>query len=238
MCETVWLEAVMNQNLSDHTASNNSPSESVFESVHAAEDVALNCDLQSIFWKGTRVVEMKYDAHGHLWDQQFTHVRSRWTITSLYILFVCPYEELHLNPHPATDRKTFGLWNWDVAELFIGCDFQNIRHYKEFEISPQGEWVDLEVDLDLPDHTVGWKWNSGFEVAARIDQAQRTWYGAMRIPFTAIDPQAPTAGRIFRANLCRSHGPHLRRQLTAWRAPMKDTFHVPEKFGYLKLVSS
>ncbi len=228
----------MDQDPSDRIASNDSPDESVFQSIHAAEDVALNCDLQSIFWKDAHCVEIQFDAYRRLYDQHFTQVRSRWTRTSLYVLFICPYEELYLNPQPVTNRKTFGLWDWDVAELFIGCDFQNIRHYKEFEVSPQGEWVDLEVNLDLPDHTVGWQWNSGCDVAARIDQTECVWYGAMRVPFAAIDSQTPAAGRIFRANLCRSQGPPRHRQLIAWRAPMKETFHVPENFGYLELVNS
>ena len=61
------------------------------------------------------------------------------------------------------------LWNWDVAEAFIGSDFADIKHYKEFEVSPQGEWIDLDVDLHHPHHEEGWRWNSGFEAAARID---------------------------------------------------------------------
>jgi hypothetical protein len=214
------------------------PRKSVFRSIRAAHDVGLNCDLQSAFWKETQCVELQLDAHGRRYHQHSTQVRSRWTCRSLYVLFICPYEELYLNPHPVTDQKTFELWNWDVAELFIGCDFQNISHYKEFEVSPQAEWLDLDVNLDLPDHTVGWRWNSGFEVAARIGQSESVWYGAMRIPFAAVDSQAPAAGRIFRTNLCRSQGPRERRQLMAWSAPMRDTFHVPEKFGYLELVNA
>ncbi len=228
----------MDQDSSQPTTCVESPCESVFPSVYAAEDVALNCDLQSIFWKEARCVEVRFDAHGHLCDQHFTQVRSRWTRTNLYVLFICRYEELHLKPQPVTDREAFGLWDWDVAELFIGCDFQDIGHYKEFEVSPQGEWVDLEVNLELPDHTVGWQWTSGYEVTAWIDQTQCVWYGAMRIPFSAIDSQTAAAGRMFRANFCRSQGPPGRRQLIAWRAPMKETFHVPEKFGYLELVNS
>jgi hypothetical protein len=228
----------MDQDSSQPTTSVESLNECVFQSVYAAEDVALNCDLQSIFWKEAHCVELQFDAHGRRYDQHFTQVRSRWTPTSLYVLFICRYEELYLKPQPVTDRETFGLWEWEVAELHIGCDFQNIVHYKEFEISPQGEWVDLEVNLDLPDHTVGWQWTSGCEVAARIDRTERVWYGAMLIPFSAIDLQTAAAGRTFRANLCRSQGPPARRKLIAWRAPMKETFHVPEKFGYLELVNS
>ena len=45
------------------------------------------------------------------------------------------------------DIETNELWNWDVAEVFIGSDFKNIRRYKEFEVSPQAEWVDLDINL-------------------------------------------------------------------------------------------
>jgi hypothetical protein len=132
--------------------------------------------------------------------------------------------------------ETFGLWNWDVAELFISSDFQNIRRYKEFEVSPQREWIDLDINLDLPDHTVGWTWNSGFQVAARIDPKTKIWYGSMRIPLAALDSRPPVPGRIFRANLFRCQGPPDRRKFIAWMAPMSESFHVPEKFGLLTLV--
>jgi hypothetical protein len=90
-----------------------------------------------------------------------------------------PYETLNLKPQPSTSTETFRLGDWDVAEVFIGSDFPNIRRYKEFEISPQGEWVDLDIDLAKPHHKDGWTWNSGFAVTARTDPAAKTWYGAM-----------------------------------------------------------
>ncbi len=52
-----------------------------------------------------------------------TEVRTRWTAQNLYFLFVCPYEQLNLRPNPKTSTETYGLWNWDVAEVFIGADF-------------------------------------------------------------------------------------------------------------------
>ena len=165
-----------------------------------------------------------------------TEVRSRWTKDNLYLLYVCPYEELHLKPSPNTVAETNELWNWDVAELFIGSDFHDIRRYKEFEVSPQGEWVDLDINLALPHHEDGWTWNSGFQVAARIDRKAKVWYGAMRIPFAAIDERTPEAGNVFRANLFRGQGPPERQKSIAWKAPMRDTFHTPERFGQLELV--
>jgi hypothetical protein len=203
-----------------------------FKSVYAAGDVGLDTNAGSAFWRGAEPVYAEVDAQGKVVPRYRTEVRSRWTKESLYLLFACPYEELNLKPSPVTNAETNELWNWDVAELFIGSDFKNIRRYKEFEVSPQGEWIDLDINLDLPDHTVGWTWNSGFEVSARIDRKAKVWYGAMRIPFAAIDPHPPVSGTRFRANLFRSQG----KQAIAWKAPMSQTFHTPERFGTLELV--
>src|SRR3989454_3333934 len=74
-----------------------------------------------------------------------TEVRTGWTAQNLYFLFVCPYEQLNLRPNPKTSTETYGLWNWDVAEVFIGADFKDVKRYEEFEISPQGEWTDLDA---------------------------------------------------------------------------------------------
>ena len=208
----------------------------VFRSVYAPQDVELHLNPQSAFWQGGHSVYADLDLHGQKIAGNRTRVTSRWTKAHLYLLFECPYEELYLKPQPNAVEETFRLWNWDVAELFIGSDFENIRRYKEFEVSPQGEWIDLDIDLDLPDHTVGWTWNSGFEKAARIDAKAKVWYAAMKIPFAAIDARPPVAGRTFRANLFRSQGPPERRKSIAWQAPMSETFHAPERFGILELV--
>ena len=165
-----------------------------------------------------------------------TEVRTRWTKSNLYFLFVCPYEKLHLKPAPNNQRETNELWNWDVAEVFIGSDFTNIKRYKEFEISPQGEWVDLDIDLSKPHHEDGWTWNSGFEAKARIDEGTHTWYGAMRIPLPAIDARSPVVGNTMRINLFRSQGSPPHQQEVTWQPPMKDSFHVPERFGLIRLV--
>ena len=151
-------------------------------------------------------------------------------------MFSCPYEELYLKPEPVTDKETNKLWDWDVAEVFIGSDYKNIRRYKEFEVSPQGEWVDLDIDLDRRHEDSGWKWNSNFEVSSRIDKAAHVWYGAMRIPYASIDSRPAAAGNTLRINLFRCQGPASSRRYIAWRAPMRDSFHTPERFGTLKLV--
>ena len=204
----------------------------IIRSVRAPQDAALNLDPQSPFWRDASPISFEGDNYGRPVQQLRTEVRSRWTDSSLYLLFVCPYLDLNLKPSPQTKTDTNHLWNWDVAEAFIGSDFQHIRLYKEFELSPQNEWLDLDIDLDQP-HRDGSKWNSGFETAAHIDPEKKIWYGVMRIPFTAIDPQSPHAGNRLRINFFRSQG--ASRQLLAWQAPMGESFHVPERFGILEL---
>jgi len=210
--------------------------QAAIDSVHAAQDVPLGLDPNSDFWRASRPVYMEKDSFGKIVPRYRTEVRTRWTNKNLYFLFVCPYQELHLKPAPSTDKETNELWNWDVAEVFIGSDFANIKRYKEFEISPQGEWVDLNIDLSKPHHEDGWVWNSDFEVMARIDESQHTWYGAMRIPWAAIDARPPTAGNTLRINLFRSQGPPPHPQAITWQPPMKESFHVPERFGLIRLV--
>jgi hypothetical protein len=206
------------------------------KSVRAAHNVALDLDPNSPFWRDALPVSFAGDRYGRPVPQLRTEVRSRWTDDSLYLLFVCPYQTLNLKPSPETRTETNQLWNWDVAEAFIGSDFQHIHRYKEFELSPQGEWLDLDIDLEQPHHENGWTWNSGFETTARIDSNTKIWYGAMRIPFASIDAQPPHTGSLLRVNFFRCQGTPPDRQLLAWQAPMGESFHVPERFGQLELV--
>lgn len=206
------------------------------QSMWSDSDPRLDADPTSAFWRGSMPVYMDSDPYGKPDPKYRTEVRTRWTSNNLYLLFICPYEQLYLKPNPVTSAETNQLWNWDVAEAFIGSDFQHIRQYKEFEISPRGEWVDLDIDLDHPHPEGGWKWNSGFEVSARIDEATHVWYGAMKIPYAAIDSRPAAVGNELRINLFRSQGPPSARHELSWQATMSKSFHVPERFGTLKLV--
>lgn len=208
----------------------------VIRSTWAESDPQLDADPSSSFWRGSESIYMDADPYGVPQPGYRTEVRTRWTAQNLYILFVCPYEELNLKPSPNASIETNELWNWDVAEAFIGADFNEIRRYKEFELSPQGEWVDLDIDLGKPNHGDGWKWNSGFTVSARIDEAAQIWYGAMRIPYSAIDTRRAAPGNTLRINFFRCQGPKATRHFIAWQPPGSDTFHVPERFGTIKLV--
>lgn len=208
----------------------------VIESMRTKQDVGLTLDPHTDFWRQAHPVYMEKDSFGKSVAGYRTEVRALWTKNNLYLLYTCPYEELHLKPSPNTQKETNELWNWDVAEVFIGSDFKDIQRYKEFELSPQGEWIDLDIDLHKPHHEEGWTWNSGFEVKARIDPATHIWYGAMRIPFASIDTRPATVGNTLRINLFRSQGAPPHQQEVTWQAPMTSTFHTPERFGLIRFI--
>jgi hypothetical protein len=207
------------------------------ESKRAPRDVESDVDPGSAFWRGAPAIFLENDRSGVPVPGHKSEIRSRWTAQNLYFLFVCPYEELNLKPNPNTSEETNQLWNWDVAETFIGSDFDHIRRYKEFEISPQGEWVDLDINLEAPRHEDGWTWNSGIKVAARMDRAAKVWYGFMRIPYASIDTRPAAEGNVLRINFFRSQGPTANRKSLTWQPTNSRTFHVPEAFGTIKLVN-
>jgi hypothetical protein len=207
----------------------------VFESAGSAVDLPLSTDPTSEVWATAPRVLADRDKMGVPVGGPPTEIRSRWTKDHLYFLFICPYTELNLKPDPTRTAETPRLWTWDVAEAFIGSDYERIWLYKEFQVSPQGEWVDLDIDRQNPKGQAGQAWNSGFTVAARIDADAKIWYGAMRIPFSAIDTRPPQPGRELRLGLFRLAGPGEPRGNYVWQPSMNATFHIPEKFGVLRL---
>jgi len=205
------------------------------DSLHAKRDVELSTDAASPFWRASRPSYAEVDKEGHPLPEYRTEIRTRWTEKNIYFLFICPYKTLYLKPVPDIDHETNGLWGWNVAEVFIGADFKDIKRYKEFEVSPHNEWVDLDIDLNKPHHENGWVWNSGFEHVTRIDAAKHIWYVAMKVPFNAIDTRSPSQGNMFRVNLYRTEGPPNDSKEIMWQPVMSDSFHTPQRFGLLRL---
>ena len=203
-------------------------------SYHSNDDFPLTADPASPAWKSVRGVTFEHGRYGERVPGHLTEVRSRWTTANLYLLYVCPYESLYPKPGAAAAGETNELWNWDVAELFIGSDFENIRRYKEFEVSPRGEWLDLSIELNPGGkHKIDWLWNSGFTSRTRVDERNKTWYLEMRIPMSSLAEWKPEPGRAFRANFYRIQG--MPRKFLAWQPVNQDWFHRPEAFGKLVL---
>jgi len=206
------------------------------QSKHVSRDFPLLADPTAAEWKTATPVTAANDPLGQPTPNHRTEIRSLWTDKYVYFLFTCPYQQLYLKPNPTTTEETNKLWDYDVAEVFIGADFEHIRQYREFQVSPQSEWVDLYIDRDKPWPEGGWKWNAeGFLVKARIDPEKKIWYGEMRIPIASFDNRPPKAGNNMRVNLFRIQGPPPDRRFIAWQPTNSKSYHVPEAFGRLVL---
>lgn len=206
----------------------------VIVAVKSAADFELTADPAAPHWKQVKPEIASLDRFGKPVPGHRTEIRTRWTTGHLYILYTCPYRKLYGKPGPSTTTETNKLWEWDVAEVFIGSDFTNIHRYKEFQVSPQGEWVDLDIDRRNPIPEGGWRWNSGFQVKARIDAARGNWHGEMKIPISSIDTRPAAPGNRMRINFYRIQGPEPRVHLN-WQVVNNNSYHTPEAFGILEL---
>jgi hypothetical protein len=186
------------------------------------------------FWRTVASVSMDRDAHGLLVDGHHTEVRLAWNDEHLFVLFLCDYVDLNLRTGtPLLDAATQGLWNNDVAEIFISPGADTPVHYKEFEVSPRAEWISLEIETREDGRPEGAPLHSDARYEAQLDHHLKRWTGMMQISFNSIAPASPTAGMTFRVNLFRSQGPGPVE--LAWQPTKHRSFHVPSSFGTLIL---
>lgn len=199
-------------------------------------DLPLTADPAQAPWRNIPPVVAAQDRYGKALPAARTEIRSLWTERHLYFLFASHYEHMHLQKPAKPKEESWGLWDYDVVEVFIGWDPSRIHAYKEFEVSPQGEWVDLDIDRSRKPPAVDWTWNSGFEFQTRVEPNKKIWFCEMRIPWKSIDPRPPAAGNVLRLNLYRIEGPPPRRKFIAWSPVFNESFHTPERFGTLQLI--
>lgn len=169
--------------------------------------------------------------------ERHAEARLLWTDEALYARFACRQAEpLVVNQYPQLARKSVGLWERDVCELFIAPEAHAPERYYEFEAAPTGEWLDLKLRLTPEGRETVWDFDSGMTAAGRITEGRI--HVAIRVPWRAFDVRAPRAGEVWRANLYRCVGAGPSRGYLAWRPTHtpEPLFHVPEKFGPLKFV--
>ena len=197
----------------------------------------LTLNTQSSLWVTASAQSMSKDCSRKIdYPNIKTEIRAFWTDRDLYVLFKCPYTVLNLFLPADNSKKRVGLWDRDVVEMFLGDDWTNIRHYREFEIAPTGDWIDLAIDLDHQNYNHDW--TSGWQTAARIDEQGKVWNAAARIPLNAISANRVEAGTKWRMNLYRIDGlgADPQRHFLCWQPTCvqnRDPNHVPEHFGTL-----
>lgn len=200
-----------------------------------AADISVN-DLESPHWLSANPVTITRQWSGEVAPpSRHAEARLLWTDQALYVRFVCRQTEPPIvSPNPQLDRKTLGLWNRDVCEIFIAPDPDTPARYFEFEAAPTGEWVDLAISFQGITRETDLEFGSGMTVFANVAGEQLTI--AMRIPWSDVIPK-PERGVRWRANLFRCVGTGNERYL-AWQPTYtaEPSFHVPEVFGWLRFV--
>lgn len=210
-------------------------------SKHLAADFVPDGDLAKKIWQGAEWTEFDHDMSGRQnFPEARTRVASLWTTTHVYFAFWCKYSTLNIYEGEDTAKERWELWNRDVVEVFANPEPERVRHYYEFEVAPNNQWIDLEIDKDKdPFNDAGW--DSHFEHATRVDSKARVWTCEMRIPFRALTSKSPalSAGTQWRINFFRADGPgdDSVRRFMAWSTiPEGKSFHVPERFGIIRFV--
>jgi hypothetical protein len=210
--------------------------EEVLEVRYSDKAPELSANPNSKFWREAKPVYAAKNNLGKELPANKTEIRARFSRQYLHVLFICPYETLYLKPNPEIHNETNKLWEHDVAEIFIGADFEHIHRYREYQVSPQGEWVDLDIDTKHPLPEGGWRWDSSMKVKARIDAKAKVWYGEFRIPLESITAKAVSPGTVMRGNFYRFQGPPPDRMMVAWKPTGRPSNHTPEEFGRIEFV--
>lgn len=163
--------------------------------------------------------------------------RLLWSKAALYVRFEANQEEpFVVSDKPDLTKKAMNLWDRDVCEIFVAPDIKEPKKYFEFEVAPNGEWLDVALDLTSGTRISNWDYASRMESFARIEPGKVVM--AIKIPWSAFG-KTPKAGDVWLGNLLRCVGKNPDRGYLAWQPTLtkEPAFHVPEKFGEFRFVS-
>lgn len=191
-------------------------------------------DFESEVWQQCQPVLITHQWSGEpARVERHAEVRLCWSAEALHVRFVGnQHEPLVVSDEPVIDRKTLGLWDRDVCEIFVAPNSSEPSRYFEFEAAPTGEWVDLGIVIAPAGRLTDWDYKSGMAAAATV--AETRIKVALSIPWSASIPRPNVADRWL-VNLFRCVGPEAPDRYLAWRPTHtpEPAFHVPEAFGEL-----
>jgi len=159
-----------------------------------------------------------------------TEVRVLWSNGFLYFKFRCRYRALTLFADSDSNGRHAHLWDRDVVEVFLQTDASQPRRYWEFEIAPNGMWIDLDI----------FPAGKGDPQSGMISQVvrnanEKVWTAELALPMrllvTHFDPSSD-----WRVNFFRVEGATEPRFYSAWQPTHtpQPNFHVPEAFAVLR----
>lgn len=180
-------------------------------------------------WETTQQVSFCSDWRGENPDpERETGVRILWNTDCLFLRFECRYRTIFV--YEGGNCRRDRLWMRDVAEIFLHPETDEIRRYREFEISPNGNWLDLDISPGNKSII-----NCDLKSRVIVNTSRQVWTAEMAIPASCLavpfDPKA-----VWRLNLFRIEGEDPNRFYSAWHPTYtpQPNFHVPEAFGILE----
>jgi len=210
------------------------PGASEIVAAHLAGELELDAAHRAAAWSIAAPIIFYTDWQGNNPDpSRQTEVRALWSHQTLYLRFECRYRELFLfNDCDANGRRDH-LWDRDVAEAFLQPDPGEQGRYKEFEISPNGMWIDLDIfpggRSDLA---------SGLQRSVFLDEKALLWVAELAIPMKALTRRLEPSA-VWRVNFYRVEGSQEPRTYLAWQptGTPQPNFHVPAAFGTMRFGS-
>ncbi len=161
-----------------------------------------------------------------------TEVRLLWTPEWFYLRFLARFRVITVFSDAEPNGRRDHLWDRDVAEVFLQPDLAQPGRYREFEVSPNGFWIDLDI---APGEKHDLK--SGLRRRVILNEAAKTWVAELALPMKClVDRFDPAA--TWKVNFYRVEGAVEPRFYSAWQPTRTPTpnFHVPEVFGELVFV--
>jgi alpha-galactosidase len=194
-------------------------------------EIELNATHPAPEWRSATPIAFCADWQGKNPDPgRESRARILWSPRTLYLRFECRFRELYLFDDSGPDGRRDHLWDRDVAEVFLQPDPSRERYYREFEVSPNGMWVDLDI---FPGGRADLK--SGMSRSVVLDKDARSWVAELAIPMRSLTPEFDP-GKVWRVNFFRVEGPEEPRHYMAWQPTHspQPNFHVPQAFGKLR----
>jgi hypothetical protein len=198
---------------------------------HVPREIRLDAAHPAVDWQSASPIVFCADWQGESRHPgRETQVRALWSPEMLYLRFECRFRELFLFADAEANGRRDHLWERDVAEAFLQPDPSRQRYYREFEISPNGMWIDLDI---FPGGRANLQ--SGLQRSVNLDERESTWTAEMAIPLRALTPHFDPRA-IWRANFYRVEGIEEPRSYMAWQPTQtpQPNFHVPSAFGKLR----
>lgn len=180
-------------------------------------------------------------ADGSAPAKQQTYVRIAYDVENFYVRFDCDDTDIW---GEATERDS-RIFDEEVVELFIAPGEDHPTYYYEFEVSPIGTLLDLDVhspDLDRRTLRGNFDWNCpGLQWSAERNDAANHWRAYLVVPWRSISAPASSEEALpqkWRANFYRIERPRGQApEFSCWSPTMSNPadYHRPTYFGHLHL---